>query len=128
MWLAYLYFWTCCMFLRLNLAVRLSNLLHLLYSGWDRRICVDSDFWQSQLHLVRYCWPSFLWRFFAFNYIIISALERLLKLFFLSVWYLLSSHWFIFLSIHQKPMQYLCFFLHCYSLFLLYTFTIGRAF
>lgn len=38
----------------LNLAVRLSKLLHLLYFGWVLKICMASDFLLSQLHLIWY--------------------------------------------------------------------------
>lgn len=40
---------------RSNQVVRPSKLLHQLYSCWLLGICVVSDSWLSQLHLVRYC-------------------------------------------------------------------------
>lgn len=111
MWLAYSCFHLL-MFIRLNLGVRLSNLLHQLSFGWGQRICMDSDFWPSQLLPARYYWLSFF--LLRFSLSITSHVlhwrsnsKFLLPVWYfflanLSIWYLFSSHGCLFLSINKK--------------------------
>lgn len=67
-----------CLFIRLNLVARLSKHLHQLCFNCVLRICMVSDSWPSQWHLVRYCFLCpFLWTsvFYLVKFICINKVE-----------------------------------------------------